>query len=327
MKRIGMILFLAAFRAAAALADPVIVDGVAAYVNDAVITVSEVREAMAPLIPPLKELYRGAELRGKLQETYNEVLQGLIDNKLILRAYEADPKVNKEAVARLVERRVNEFIEERFDGERQDFIKALKEERMSIEEWRRRMRERLIVGMMRQKEVESQVVIPPRELRRVYDENAAQYQRPERVKLRVIVIHGGSNEADRKVRLTLAVETLAKVKGAESFEESARRISEGAKAAEGGDWGWLDTADLRKELATAIQPLPAGGLSGVVAVEDDYYLVKVEERQAAGVTPFEDVRGGIEKDLKRKEARRLQKVWIDRLRKDAYIEVVQVNEV
>jgi peptidyl-prolyl cis-trans isomerase SurA len=328
MKRIGMmIVLLAALWTAATLADPVTVDGVAAYVNDSVITVSEVREAMTPLLPSLKELYQGAELRAKLQETFNDVLQDLIENKLILRAYDADAKVSKDAVEKLVERRVKDFIEERFGGDRQDFMKALKEERMSMEEWRRRMRERLIVGMMRQKEVDSQVVIPPREVRRVYEEGAAQYQRPERVRLRVIVIHAGTNETDRVARLKLAVESLAKVKGDESFEEVARRVSEDSKAPQGGNWGWVDVADLRKELAAAIQPLGAGGLTGVVLVEGDMYVVKVEERQAAGVTPFDEVRGAIEKDLKRKESRRLHKLWIDRLRKDAYVEIVQVKEV
>lgn len=326
MKRIALIILLGAGWAAMASAETVTVDGVAAYVNDSVITVSEVREAMGPLIPSIKELYQGGDLRVKLQETYQEVLQDLIENKLILRAYEADAKVNKDAVEKLVDRRVNEFIEERFQGDRQEFMKALKDERMSIDEWRRRMRERLIVGMMRQKEVDGQVVVPPRDVRRIYDETIAQYRRPERVRLRVIVIHGGTNEVDRAVRLKLAVETLARLKANESFEQTARRVSEDGKAEQGGDWGWLDSADLGKELATSVQPVAAGGLSGVVVVDGDFYLVKVEERQAAGVTPFEDVRGGIERDLKRKESRRLHKVWIDRLRKDAYIEIVQVKE-
>lgn len=326
MKRIGMIALFAAIQTGVALAEPVTVDGVAAYVNDSVIAVSEVREAMTSLTPALTEVYRGDELRAKLQETYNEVLQDLIENKLILRAYEADEKVNKDAVAKLVERRVTEFISARFGGDRQEFMKALKEERMTMDEWRRRMRERLIVGMMRQKEVDSQVVISPREVRRVYDENAAKYQRAERVRLHVIVIRGGADDTNRVSRLKLAVETLAKLKGDESFEAAARRVSEDDKSVQGGDWGWLDIADLRKELAAAVQPLAAGGLSGVVTVDGDFYLMKVDERQAAGLTPFEDVRGDIEKDLRRKESKRLYKLWIDRLKKDAYIETVKVKD-
>ena len=325
MKRIGMVFGVAAALSAVALAEPVAVDGVAAYVNDSFVTVGEVREAMAPLVPELRDIYQGAELHGKIRETYNDVLQSLIEDKLIVRAYEADAKLNKEAMTRHVERRVNEFIEERFGGDRQEFLKALKDEHMPYEEWHRRMRDRLIVGMMRQKEVESQVVIPPREVRRIYEENAAKYQRPERVRVSVIVIRGGTNETNRADKLKVAVETLAQLQAGASFAETARRVSEEPKAQEGGDWGWLDTADLRRELAEAVRPLGFGKLSGVLSVDGDLYLVKLVGRQVAGVTPFDEARTAIEKDLRRKEAKRLHKVWIDRLRKDAYIQIVKTD--
>ena len=325
MKRIGIALWAASFLSAVALAAPITVDGVAAYVNDSVVTISEVREAMAPMVPELRELYQGAELQTKFQETFDDVLQSMIDDKLIVRAYDADTKLNKEAMNRHVERRVTEFIEERFSGDRQEFLKVLKDEHMPYEEWHQRMRDRLIVGMMRQKEVESQVVIPPREVRRIYEENAAKYQRPERVRISVIVIHGGTNDETRVAKLKLAAETLAQLKGGASFVELAKRISEEAKAQEGGDWGWLDLADLRRELIEAVKPLGFGALSGVVSIDGDFYLVKLIGRQTAGVASFDSVRADIEKDLRRKETKRLYKLWVDRLRKDAFVQVVKSN--
>lgn len=325
MKRMVIVFWAALILSAVALAEPVAIDGVAAYVNDAFITVGEVREAMAPMVPELREVYQGAELQGKLRETYDDVLQSMIEDKLIVSAYEADTKLNKDAMSRHVERRVTEFIEERFGGDRQEFLKTLKDEHMPYEEWHRRMRDRLIVGMMRQKEVESQVVIPPREVRQVYEENAAKYQRPERVRLSVIVIHGGTNEESRAAKLKVAVETLAQLNGGASFADTAKRVSEETKAQTGGDWGWLDSADLRRELAEAVRPLGFGKLSGVVNVEGDYYLIKLIGRQVAGVTPFDEARAGIEKDLRRKETKRLYKIWVDRLRKNAYIQVVKIN--
>jgi len=323
MKRIGIAFFAAATLTASALAESVTVDGVAAYVNDSVITVSEVREAMAPMVPELRDIYQGSDLKTKIQETYDDVLHGLIEDKLIARAYEADTKLNKEAMDRHLERRVTAFIEERFGGDRQEFLKALKDEHLPYEEWHRRMREHAIVGMMRQKEVDSQVVIPPREVRRLYEENAAKYQRPERVWLNVIVIHGGTNDESRTAKLKLAVETLAQLKGGASFAETAKRVSEDSKADQGGDWGWLDLSDLRREVAGGVRELAPGALSGVLSVDGDLYLVKLVEHQAAGLTPFDDARAAIEKDLRRKEAKRLYKVWIDRLRKDAYVEEVK----
>jgi peptidyl-prolyl cis-trans isomerase SurA len=304
-------------------AESVTVEGIAGYVNDSVITVGEVKELIAPLIPELRETYQGDELRDRLQEAYDNALQDLIATKLIVKAYEADTKINKEAVEKHVEKRESDFIQERFGGDRPAFIKTLKDEHMSLDEWRKRMRERVVVGLMRNREVDVQSVVSPREVRQVYDSNPAKYSRPERVKLRVILIHGSTNETDRAVRFKQAQDTVAKLKAGEDFADQARRVSEDGKAQTGGDWGWMEPADLRKELAGGLAGSAAGAICGPLVADGDFYILKVEERQKAGAIPFDDVCVAIEKDLRRKETRRLFELWISRLKKDAYIQVVK----
>ncbi len=68
--------------------------------------------------------------------------------------------------------------------------------------------------------------------------------------------------------------------------------------------------------------LERGRVSGVATMDGDYYLLKVDDREKAGVIPFDEVRSAIEKDLRRRESRRLFTLWIERLKKDAFIEVV-----
>jgi parvulin-like peptidyl-prolyl isomerase len=278
---------------------------------------------IAPLIPELREAYQGDELRDRLQEAYTNALQDLIATKLIMKAYEADTKINKEAVAKHVEKRESDFIQERFGGDRPAFIKTLKDEHMSLEEWRKRMRERVVVGLMRNREVESQSVVSPREVRQVYDSNPSKYSRPERIKLRVILIHGSTNETDRAIRFKQAQDTVSKLKAGEDFADQARRVSEDGKAQTGGDWGWMEPTDLRQELARGVAGTAAGAICGPLEVDGGYYILKVEERQTAGAVPFDEVCVAIEKDLRRKEIRRLFELWITRLKKDAYIQIVK----
>ena len=307
------------------LAGTITLDGVAAYVNDAVITVSEVKEAISPLIPQLRQVYDGADLDEKVKEVYGEALDDMINAKLIMKAYEADTKVNKDGVDKYVEKKVGDFIQDRFGGDRQEFLKALREEHMSMEEWRRRMRERIIVGMMKSREVEGKVVISPKDVIQVYTGNPAKYHRDEQVKLRVILIHGSTNETDRAVREASAGDARAKAVAGNDFADLARKLSEDGKADKGGDWGWMDMRDLRPELAVAIKAMKTNSVSGVVSMDGDYYLLKLEDRHEAGPTPFEDVRSAIEKDLRRKEIRRLNLVWMEQLRKDAYIQIVEAT--
>ncbi len=304
-------------------AESLMVEGIAAYVNDSVITVGEVKEIIAPLVPELRETYQGDELRDHIQEAYDSALRDLIAAKLIMKAYEVDTKINKEAVEKHIEKKEGEFVQERFGGDRQEFIKTLEDEHMSLDEWRKRMRERVVVGLMRTREVEGQVVVSPREVRRVYEDNTAKYHRPERIKLRVILIHGSTNETERAVRAQQALDTAAKLKTGADFAEQARGVSEDGKAAMGGDWGWMEPADLRKELAGAIAKTTVGTICGPVETGGDYYIVKVEERQTAGAIPFDEVSGAIEKELRRKETRRLLDLWIERLKKNAFIQTVK----
>ena len=321
MKRLFLYL-MAMLPAVQALSVPVTVEGVAARVNDSIITLGEVREMMAPALPDLQQNYKGEELKAKIRELYQESLDDLVATRLILKSYDADTKLNKAAVEKHVEARVSEFIQERFNGDRQEFLKALQSERMPMEEWRKRLRERIIVGLMRGREVDSHVIISPREVRKVYEREHQKYQRPERVRLSVILVRGATNETDRVVREAHAKAIEEKLRSGSEFGDIARQFSEDTTAGKGGDWGWIPVADLRKELSVAVARLDRGQVSGVVVMDGDYYLVRMEEREKSGVIAFDEVRSAIEKELRRRESRRLFALWIEGLKKDAFIEVV-----
>ncbi len=322
MNRIFLILGLVAF-AFSSIGGMVTLDGVAAYVNDTVVTVGEVNEAIAPAMPQWRQIYEGAELKAKIKESYDEALDDLINAKLILKAYDADTKVNKEGVDKYVEKKMSDFIQDRFGGDRQEFLKALKEEKISLEEWRRRMRERVIVGMMRAREVESKIVISPKDVREVYLTNPKKYYQDEQLKLRVILIHGSTNASEREVREASVSNAVAQLKAGSDFGDMAKKLSEDGKAKEGGEWGWVDTKDLRPELMTPLAAMASNTMSGAIQMDGDFYVVKLEDRHLAGTMPFEVVRASIEKELRRKEIRQLTTVWIARLRKDAYIKIVE----
>jgi len=285
--------------------------------------VGEVKDAMGSMMPQLRQLYTGADLESQQKELYADVLDDLINAKLIMKAYDADTKLNKEGVEKYVEKRIGEFIKDKYDGDRQEFLKTLRDAHMSMDEWRRQMRERIIVGMMKSREVDAQVVISPREIRRVYEENPKKYFRDEKAKIRVILVQGSINETERTAKEKTVGEALEKIRAGADFADVARTMSEDGKAKEGGDWGWYDIRDLRPELAKPVASLKKDAVSDILRMDGNYYLVKLEGRQAAGPIPFEEVRTAIERDLRRMEVRRVTELWMARLRKDAYIQIVK----
>jgi len=61
-----------------------LVDGVAAIVNDKIITYSDVRDFVQPVIAQLRRSYRGQELIDKIKSTQMDALNNLIERELIL---------------------------------------------------------------------------------------------------------------------------------------------------------------------------------------------------------------------------------------------------
>jgi hypothetical protein len=61
------------------------------------------------------------------------------------------------------------------------------------------------------------------------------------------------------------------------------------------------------------------GLDIVPALPQEFYLMYVDEKQAARTRTLSEVRDEIEKDLLLQERARLQKKWIDRLRAKSFV--------
>ena len=76
---------------------------------------------------------------------------------------------------------------------------------------------------------------------------------------------------------------------------------------------------LRKELADVAFQLKAGDRSGVIETGGAYYLMLVEDTHPQHVKPLTEVRGQIEQELLSQERDRLQKQWIERLRKKTFV--------
>ena len=120
-------------------------------------------------------------------------------------------------------------------------------------------------------------------------------------------------------RRKLAEEILAKVNAGGSFTSFASSESDGSQKREGGDLGLMKRSVLRKEFAAAIANLKAGQRTGVIEMPEACFLLQVEEIKSAQLTPLAEVRDEIEKTLLNQERARLQKKYIERLKKKAFV--------
>lgn len=296
----------------------VLVDGVAAVVNDEVITYSQVREVVGARERMLRSMYRGQELIEQIQEARKSALDDLIDRQLILQEFKS---MDMQIPDRVIDQRINALIVEEFGGDRQAFLRTLQAQGFTLTKFRELERDKIIVSAMRQRNVPRNILISPQKIEEYYRTNREKYSTPEQVKLRLIKIakETGEEGSTPESQRAIAEEIRTKLTSGSDFERMAQMYSDDPTREEGGDWGWIDRNTLTSSLTNEIFKLKTGEISPVITLGDYYYILKVEARKNSTTRPLDEVRSEIEQTLLDEARSAQQRQWLDRLRKKAYI--------
>lgn len=297
------------------------VDGIAAVVNTNIITFGQVRELLAFRQRSLAEAYKGEELRAKMKESQDAALKDLVDRQLILDSFKEQGFNIPDYV---LEDQVNRIIREEFGGDRTAFVRTLRAQGFTLSRFREIEREKIIVQAMRQRAVRSDFIISPDKIEGFYRKNVAEYSTPEEIRLSMIVLRpedGGTGEDPVEAKRAMAKEIRTKLADGADFPGMAQMYSDDTTSELGGDWGWIDRKTLTADLNKVAFSLAPGQLSDVVQIGDSFYILRVEARKAATTKPLAEMREEIGKKLFEEERLRLQDLWIDGLRKKAYIKI------
>jgi peptidyl-prolyl cis-trans isomerase SurA len=291
-----------------------LVNGIEAVVHDTVITRQDVQQMTAPAVPVLRRQYGGQEqvILNKLAEADRDNLEQLTQRHLILHDFKTSGFNLPESV---LDDLVQDRIRSRY-GDRRTLTKSLQAEGITFEKFRERLREQFVVEAMRNKNVASEIIISPQKIESYYAANREQFKVEDQVKLRMIVLNKTA-EANAPDPKRLAEEILLKVKEGTAFSELAAIYSQRQQKDNTGEW--FDKSDLRKELAEATAKLKAGDVTGVIDTPEACYLLAVEEVKPEHYRPLPEVRQAIESSLLVQERTRLEKQWVDRLKKKTFV--------
>jgi len=294
------------------------VDGYAAAVENQIITVADVIAVMQPIERQLRQTFQGDELTRKLEETFDKTLDSLIERALVVEDFKRRKELQLPDT--VVNSRMDEIIRNRFARSRADFLKALNNEGLTIDEWKTNLKNSMIVSLMREREVDSRISITPGSVRQAYENDLDTYRVPEKIELHMIMIRAAGTPEEIGIKKKLATDTRQRILNGESFEAVAKQVTEDpAKTENGGYYGWVEPSDRRQELADALSTLKPNQVSDLIQAGDDLYILQISGRQNASVTPFENVQDAIRKNLMQKESKRLYEDWIRRLKQNAYV--------
>ena len=303
-------------------AAPQLLNGVAAIVNDAVITFDDVDQYTKRAVEAAYRQYaargQATEFEERRQSIMHDGLEQLIDRNLVLNEFKtAGYNLPESIIDDVVAARVKEEF-----GDRLTLTKTLHARNQTYESFRKDERDAFVVAQMTIKNINQNLVISPKKIERYYTDNQEKYRIGDRAKVRMILIDKSRHAAGEPRRVIDEVRAKAVAgddfgKLADEFSDDARRFKGGLR----GEQGWVENkdSDLRKELRDFAFAAKVGDISPVIDTDGAVFLLKVEGRESARVRPLTEVRDDVEATLKGIERDRLRKQWIGRLRKKSFI--------
>jgi parvulin-like peptidyl-prolyl isomerase len=292
-------------------------DGIVAVINDAVITRQQVLLFAGTALDSLRNTYGNNQTAYDTQ--YNSImtnsLELLIERDLILHDFDVEGYHLPDSY---VDQMVDDRIRER-GWDRVTLIKNLQSEGETFEQFREDIRDQYIESALRAKNVSQQIIISPYQVESYYAAHQNDFKVEDEIKLRMIVLN--KTGPDDTNTLALGHEIISEIKNGATFAQMATVYSQGSGQKDAGERGWIERSSLRPELAQAAIPLQPGQISDVIDTPDSCYIMLVEDKHPAQVKALNDVRTDIEKTLGSQEQARLERQWIESLKKKTFIRI------
>lgn len=152
------------------------------------------------------------------------------------------------------------------------------------------------------------ISVSDEDLQRYYEENISRYTRAEERRASHILVAASADlsSADRQKARERAEALLSEVRREPaSFAAVARRASEDPGSAPmGGDLDWFGRGGMVKPFEDAVYAMKSGEISNVIETEFGYHVITLTGVRGGERTPFAQVRGEIETEVRRGLAQR-----------------------
>ena len=284
-------------------------DVIVAKVNGTTFTQKDLETEVDRLIPQMT-FHRNVPPE-KRKNYYGKALDELINRELQFQDAKAkDIKIEKEKIDAQLEK-----FKKRFKSEK-EYQAALKQEKSTEEQVRARIEKELLAQAAYTRNVTEPAKMSEPALKEYYEKNAAKLKQPESAKLRII-----STTDEKK-----AQDILAKIKQGDDFGELAYGLSEDSYRVKSGDIGYIHKGRMLPEIDAVAFKLKAGEVSDIIKAENNWFIIKVEDKKPEQQMTFEETKAKLQKELEAERANELKKKWIDNLRAKAKIEILLKTE-
>jgi len=320
MRRIVPLVLLIGSVATSAMAADTVVEEIIARVNNQVVTRSEYLRSK-------EQLRQEAEQQDPVHadkivaEREKDVLRDLIDQQLLIeKGKDLGITADTELIKKLDEMRKQMNLDNMDDLE-----KAAQAQGVSFEDFKQNLRNQIITQQVIGKEVGQKLNLNKEEEKQFYEQHKDEMSQPEQVRLSEILIStekkGSGDEAQQVTAAQAKAEGLLdQIRKGASFEDIARKNSDGSTAAQSGDLGYFKRGMLAKELEDKTFAMKVNDVSDVIRTKQGFVILRVAEHQAAGVPPLSEVEPRVQDAMYMEKLQPALRAYLQKLREDAFIE-------
>jgi len=298
-----------------------VVEEIIARVNNQIITRTEYRRSE-------DEMKREAQQQDPVNadrivaERSKDVLRDLIDQQLLL---DKGKDMNITADTELI-KKLDEMRKEMKLDSMEDLEKAAQAQGVSFEEFKLNLRNQIITQQVIGKEVGSRLVISREEMQKYYDDHKNEMQQPEQIRLSEILVSTekkGQKDSDEEKQLQAAQakadDLVSQIRKGASFEDVAKKNSDGPTAGQGGDLGYFKRGTLAKELEDKTFAMKPGDVSDVIRTKQGFIILKVSQHQNAGIPSLAEIEPRVQDALYMQKLQPALRDYLAKLREEAFI--------
>ena len=284
-------------------------------INDQAITQAEYDKLMDRHIGQ-SPFGRMGDLKGNKDGFLYLMIEQNVVNQLIITEL-LEQEANDRGI-KVTNKDVDEALKKSMDqmGGKDRLIEVLKANDVSVKEFKNDLRNQ--VKMQKLANSAGNIEVSDKECEKFFKENPAKFQNPEKVRASHILISANPHQIQQdltldgrrdipKEELIAQVEAkmaqkkeqaekLAKELKADKtkFAEYAKKYSDDpGSAKQGGDLGFFPKEAMVPEFAKVAFDSKPDTVSDVVKTQFGYHIIYVQDRRAAGVTPYEKAKSGI----------------------------------
>ena len=301
--------------------EPEVIDRIVAVVNSDIITLYDLNRAFKPYEENIKALqYAPEKERQTLFQVRKDLLDQLIDSKLAdQETARAQITVSETDIDRAIERmkEARSFTDEQLR-------EGLASQGMTMEEYRKELKEQILRTRLVNREVKSKIVITSEDIKAYYDSHQDEYAGEKKYYLYNIFVRltAEADILEREEALRQIKNASARLNQGLSFEDLVNQLKDSSSRVQGTDLGLFRLEELSEQLQRAIAKLKAGEISEVLDTDFGPQIIYVQKIQETPTKSLDEIQSEFGEILYNEAVDNRYQEWLDELRKRSLIKII-----